>query len=149
MCTALALVIGAGSSLSLALPDIAMDTGATQTQLTWVINAYALVFAALLLPVGIAADRYGRRPALLIGLALHAIGSRVQDFASRAKLVVLFAVAVTLYFTVGQPVFNYYMPWGYFIYLALSQLLGLVAGGLVLVRWFMPNAVTVPSETLH
>ena len=75
MCTALALVIGAGSSLSLALPDIATDTGATQTQLTWVINAYALVFAALLLPIGIAADRFGRRPALLIGLALFAAAS--------------------------------------------------------------------------
>ena len=86
---------------------------------------------------------------LLIGLALHAIGGRVQDFASRVKLVVLFAVAATLYFTIGQPVFNYYMPWGYFIYLALSQLLGLIAGGLVLVRWFMPKAVTAPSETVH
>lgn len=81
MCTALALVIGAGSSLSLALPDIAMDTGATQTQLTWVINAYALVFAALLLPVGIAADRYGRRPALLIGLALFAVASLASGLA--------------------------------------------------------------------
>jgi hypothetical protein len=86
---------------------------------------------------------------LLIGLALHAIGSRVQDFASRAKLVVLFAVAATLYFTLGQPVFNYYMPWGYFIYLALSQVLGLIAGGLVLVRWFMPTATAASSETLH
>jgi hypothetical protein len=87
---------------------------------------------------------------LLIGVALHAIGGRVQDFASRAKLVVLFAVAATLYFTIGQPVFNYYLPWGWFIYLALSQLLGLVAGGLVLVRWFMPRAVVGDTaETLH
>jgi hypothetical protein len=86
---------------------------------------------------------------LLIGLALHAIGSRVQDFASRAKLVVLFAVAATLYFTLGQPIFNYYMPWGYFIYLALSQVLGLIAGGLVLVRWFMPAATAASPETLH
>ena len=86
---------------------------------------------------------------LLIGLALHAIGSRVQDFASRAKLVILFAVAATLYFTLGQPIFNYYMPWGYFIYLALSQVLGLIAGGLVLVRWFMPAATAASPETLH
>jgi len=86
---------------------------------------------------------------LLIGLALHAIGGRVQDFASRAKLVILFSVAATLYFTVGQPVFNYFMPWGYFLYLALSQVLGLVAGGLVLVRWFMPKGVADSSETLH
>ena len=86
---------------------------------------------------------------LLIGLALHAIGARVQDFASRAKLVVLFSVAATLYFTVGQPVFNYFMPWGYFLYLALSQVLGLVAGGLVLVRWFMPNSAASLAETVH
>lgn len=84
---------------------------------------------------------------LLIGLALHAVGSRVQDFASRAKLVIFFSVAATLYFTIGEPVFNYYMPWGYFLYLALSQVLGLVAGGLVLVRWFMPRSET--AETLH
>ena len=86
---------------------------------------------------------------LLIGLALHAIGGRVQDFASRAKLVILFSVAATLYFTIGQPVFNYFMPWGYFLYLALSQVLGLVAGGLVLVRWFMPKPVVATAETVH
>src|SRR4051812_30750704 len=61
MCAALGLVIGAGSSLALALPELARSTGATQTELTWVVNVYALVFAALLLPVGIAADRFGRR----------------------------------------------------------------------------------------
>lgn len=75
MCVALALVIGAGSSLSLALPEIAAETGATQTELTWVVNSYMLVFAALLLPVGIAADRFGRRPALLMGLTLFALAS--------------------------------------------------------------------------
>lgn len=85
---------------------------------------------------------------LLIGLALHAVAGRVQDFASRVKLVVLFSVATTLYFTIGQPVFNYYMPWGYFIYLAISQLLGLIAGGLVLVWWFLPKSATT-GETLH
>jgi len=86
---------------------------------------------------------------LLIGLALYAIGDRVQDFASRAKLVIFFSIAATLYFTIGEPVFNYYLPWGYFLYLALSQVLGLIAGGLVLVRWFMPRPVTAPTETVH
>jgi len=86
---------------------------------------------------------------LLIGLALHAIADRVQEFATRARLVILFAVAATLYFTVAQPVFNYFLPWTYFIYLALSQLIGMVAGGLVLVRWFMPKAVVTSAETVH
>ena len=86
---------------------------------------------------------------LLIGLALHAIADRVQDFATRVRIVILFATAATLYFTVSQPVFNYSLPWTYFIYMALSQLIGMIAGGLVLVRWFMPKPVVVPAETLH
>jgi hypothetical protein len=85
---------------------------------------------------------------LLIGLALHVVAGRVQDFASRVKLVVLFSVAATLYFTLGEPVFNYYLPWGYFIYLALSQVLGMIVGGLVIVRWFMPGAIA-RAQTLH
>src|SRR5690349_21449994 len=72
MCAALALVVGAGSSLALALPDLARDTGATQTQLTWAVNVYAVTFAGLLLPLGIVADRYGRRGALLAGLGVFA-----------------------------------------------------------------------------
>ena len=82
----------------------------------------------------------------LIALALWFIADRVHDFASRAKIVVLVAVATTLYFIIGEPVYNYYLPWPYFIYLGLSNLLGLIAGGLVLVRWFMPKA---PALTIH
>jgi len=40
-----------------------------------VIDAYALVFAALLLPGGALGDRYGRRRALLVGLAIFGAGS--------------------------------------------------------------------------
>lgn len=75
---------------------------------------------------------------LLLGLALYAIADRVRDFPSRAKLVVLVACAAALYFTLGQPVFNYFLPWPYFIYLAVSQIAGLIAGGLVVARWFLP-----------
>jgi hypothetical protein len=80
----------------------------------------------------------------LLGLVLQA--SRAEDFAVRARIVVLIAVATVLYFTIGMPVYNYYMPWGYWIYLAISQLVGLVVGGLVLARWFMPRGA---RATLH
>src|SRR5512147_1947879 len=75
MCAALALVVGAASSLTLALPKIAVATGATQPELTWVVNVYGLVFVALLLPFGVATDRYGRREALLLGLTVFAVCS--------------------------------------------------------------------------
>src|ERR1700712_3418449 len=74
-CLALATVVSAVSSLNVALPSLARDTHASQTQLSWVIDAYALVFAALLLLGGAIGDRYGRRRALLAGLALFGTGS--------------------------------------------------------------------------
>jgi EmrB/QacA subfamily drug resistance transporter len=74
-CLALATVVSAVASLNVAIPSIARDTHATQTQLSWVIDAYALVFAALLLPAGGLGDRFGRRKALLAGLTIFGAGS--------------------------------------------------------------------------
>src|ERR671923_3015221 len=70
MCFALATVVSAVSSLNVALPDLARATGATPTQLQWIVDAYALVFAGLLLPAGAIGDRFGRRRVLLTGLAV-------------------------------------------------------------------------------
>src|SRR5215471_1212231 len=70
MCLALMMVVAAVAGLNVALPGIARDTGASQTQLQWIVDAYAIVFAALLLPAGAIGDRFGRKPLLAIGLAL-------------------------------------------------------------------------------
>ena len=86
---------------------------------------------------------------LLIGLALHAVAARVPDFASRAKIVVFASVAIVGYSVLGQPVYNFYMPWGYWIYLAISLLFGFIAGGLVLARWFVPFAAPRAATTVH
>jgi EmrB/QacA subfamily drug resistance transporter len=93
VCLALAAVVAAMSSLNVALPDIARSTHASQTQLEWVIDAYSLVFAALLLPAGAIGDRYGRRRALIIGLAIFGAGSLLAMFAGDAsQLIALRAV---------------------------------------------------------
>src|SRR5580692_8692418 len=85
VCVALAAVVAAMSSLNVALPDIARATHATQTQLEWIIDAYSLVFASLLLPAGALGDRYGRRTALLIGLSIFGAGSAVAMTAHSAN----------------------------------------------------------------
>ncbi|WP_131740394.1 MFS transporter [Actinomadura roseirufa] len=72
---ALATVVSAVASLNTAVPSIARDLHATQTELAWVIDAYALVFAALLLLGGAIGDRYGRRRALAAGLVVFGAGS--------------------------------------------------------------------------
>src|SRR4051812_9695428 len=69
------LVISSMVALNAALPDIAVQTSASQTQLTWIVDGYTLVLACLLLPAGALGDRYGRRGALLVGLAIFAVAS--------------------------------------------------------------------------
>ncbi|MBO1754824.1 MFS transporter [Allobranchiibius sp. CTAmp26] len=74
---ALATVVSAVSSLLSALPSIAVDTHASETQLTWIVDAYALAFASLLLPAGALGDRFGRRRTLMVGLAIFAVAGLV------------------------------------------------------------------------
>jgi EmrB/QacA subfamily drug resistance transporter len=93
VCLALAAVVAAMASLNVALPDIARDTHASQTDLTWVIDAYSLAFASLLLPGGGLGDRYGRRMALIVGLLIFGVGSAIAMTATSAsELIALRAV---------------------------------------------------------
>ena len=88
------LVISSMVALNAALPDIALQTSATQTQLTWVVDGYTLVLACLLLPAGALGDRYGRRGALLVGLAIFALASLAPTiFDSPMQIIVARAVA--------------------------------------------------------
>ncbi|HEX2399405.1 MAG TPA: MFS transporter, partial [Mycobacterium sp.] len=90
------LVISSMVALNAALPDIALQTSASQTQLTWVVDGYTLVLACLLLPAGALGDRYGRRGALLVGLAIFAVASLSPTiFDSPVQIIVARAVAGT------------------------------------------------------
>lgn len=75
MCLALVLVVAGVTMLVNALPLIAEELNLSQSKQAWVIDAYALPFAALLMIAGALGDRYGRRGALLAGTALFGIGA--------------------------------------------------------------------------
>ncbi|GAB3011504.1 MFS transporter [Mycobacterium bourgelatii] len=74
-CAGVALVIASMVALNTALSGIAAATSATQTQLTWIVDSYTLLLACLVLPAGAIGDRYGRRSALLVGLAIFSVAS--------------------------------------------------------------------------
>lgn len=74
-CLGVLLVISSMVALNTALPDIGSSTSATQTELTWIVDSYTLALACLLLPAGALGDRYGRRGALLVGLAVFTLAS--------------------------------------------------------------------------
>jgi len=58
--------------LSLALPSIAEGLGASASQLQWIVDAYILAIAGLLLTMGYIGDRLGRKPVLMAGLVIFA-----------------------------------------------------------------------------
>lgn len=68
-------VVSAVSGLNVALPSLARETGASQADLTWIVDAYTVVFAGLLLFAGALGDRYGRRRLLAIGLVIFGIAA--------------------------------------------------------------------------
>jgi EmrB/QacA subfamily drug resistance transporter len=78
------MVVAGVAGLNVALPGIAGDTGASQSQLQWIVDAYALAFAALLLPAGAIGDRFGRKPILVAGIALFGLASGAALFADTA-----------------------------------------------------------------
>ena len=94
MCLSLMMVVASVASLNVALPELARDTGATQTQLQWIVDAYALAFAALLLPAGAIGDRFGRKPILAAGLALFGLASLAAMFVSTPEILIALRVAM-------------------------------------------------------
>ncbi len=75
MIVSLIAVIASVSGLNVAQQDLAIDLGASQGQLLWVINGYTIALAALLLPIGAVGDRWGRKHILLAGLTVFALAN--------------------------------------------------------------------------
>lgn len=82
LCLSLLLIVAGNSSLNVALPDIQKALDSSSSQLQWMVDAYSLVFAVLLLPAGALADRYGRKTALQVGLVVFALASLAATYAT-------------------------------------------------------------------
>jgi len=68
--------------VNVTLPTLVRELHATNTQLQWVVDAYNLVFAALLLTAGSLSDRFGRKGWLLAGLAVFGVASTTGGLAT-------------------------------------------------------------------
>jgi DHA2 family multidrug resistance protein-like MFS transporter len=89
LCLSLVMVVMAVSSLNVAIPTIQRELGASATTLQWIVDAYALVFAGLLLTAGAIGDRFGRKKALLAGLGVFGAGALVSGLAGSASTVIV------------------------------------------------------------
>jgi MFS family permease len=69
------LVVVDNTIVNVALPTLSRELGATTSELQWIVDAYSLVFAGLLLAAGSLGDRLGRKGALQIGLVAFGLTS--------------------------------------------------------------------------
>ena len=76
--------------VNVALPDMAGDLKTSFSSLQWVVDAYALVLAALVLGVGTIADKFGHRRSYVVGLAVFAISSAICGVSRNADLLITF-----------------------------------------------------------
>src|ERR687888_1550190 len=84
-----ALVVGLDLTvLNLALPTLATALHATTSDLQWIVDAYSLVLAAMMLPAGMLGDRFGRKRLLLAALLLFAAASLACAYAPSAGVLI-------------------------------------------------------------
>jgi EmrB/QacA subfamily drug resistance transporter len=88
LCLSLLAGVIDNTILNTALPTLARVLHAGTSSLQWITDSYTLCFAALLIPAGALADRYGRRLSLVGGLIVFAIGSLVAAFATSANVLI-------------------------------------------------------------
>ncbi|EFD71585.1 LOW QUALITY PROTEIN: integral membrane transporter, partial [Streptomyces lividans TK24] len=90
---ALMAVVASVSGLNVAQTHMAVEFGASQSTVLWIINIYTLALAALLLPLGAVGDRLGRRPMLVAGLGVFGAASVLAGLAPSAEVMLAARVA--------------------------------------------------------
>lgn len=75
--------------VNIALPEIRESLGSSLSALQWIVNGYALAFAALLLSAGSLSDRWGRRPMFLAGMAVFTVASLACTVAWSTETLVI------------------------------------------------------------
>ena len=76
-------------TVNVALPELSKDLGADNTELQWIMDAYVVVFGGMLLVMGAFGDRFGRKPALMMGLAVVGLVSALTaQYATTSEHVI-------------------------------------------------------------
>ena len=88
-CTGLFVLMLDSTVVTLALPDMQRDLGASANELQWVLNAYLLTLAVLVVTAGRLGDVYGRRRIFLAGLVVFTVGLAIAATAAGMEILIL------------------------------------------------------------
>ncbi|WP_420889210.1 MFS transporter [Corynebacterium phoceense] len=89
MCAKTVVLYMNTTMVSVTLPSLSHDVGASASQASWIVSAYNVAFLAVLLPGGLLRDRVGHRLLLLSGIALFLAAAVQCAFARSPELLIL------------------------------------------------------------
>jgi EmrB/QacA subfamily drug resistance transporter len=129
--------------VAVSLPAIARSLGASFSDIEWVVSAYVLTFAALLLAAGSFADRHGRKLSILLGLVIFSAASAICGLATSSLMLnlarALQGVGASLLLTAAMAVINHTFSgserakafgfWGACLGIAITS--GPIVGGVI------------------
>ncbi|WP_406159895.1 MFS transporter [Streptomyces sp. NBC_01005] len=88
VCTA--LVVGFVAAINLAVPQLAASSlRPTSSNLLWIVDAYVVIFACLVIPAGAVGDKLGRKGVLMAGLGIFAFGAIVSAIAPNVAIMLI------------------------------------------------------------
>ena len=159
LCASVLIINVDNTILNVALPTLVRELDATSSELQWIVDSYAMVFAGLLFVGGSLADRFGRKRFFLIGLTAFALGSVGAAFSGSVDLLIACrgvmgaggALTIPATLSIVNDIFRDPVAraraigtWGGTIGLGIA--IGPIAGGLLLSRfwWGSIFLVNVP-----
>lgn len=159
LCAAVVLINLSTTIMNTALPTLVRDLDASTRELLWIVDAFNLAFAALVLAAGSLSDRFGRRRALVLGLAIFAVASAAGAWSGSPGALVawraVMGVGAAIIFPTTLSIIANVFPerrrrataiglWGASTGVAVA--LGPIAGGALLERfwWGAAQLATAP-----
>src|ERR687885_657011 len=89
LCTGFLMIVLDQTIVNVALPSIQRDLGFSQSSLAWVVNAYMIAFAGLLLLAGRLGDLLGRKRILVVGLSVFTLASLLCGISISQEMLIV------------------------------------------------------------
>jgi len=157
MLLALVLVVAGVSMMAVAIPSLTAALGASPTDTQWIVDGYTVALAALLLPAGAFGDRFGRRRALILGIAIFGVASAASALSGSASTLIGWRVLTGVGAALIMPgtlstITSVFPPeeraravgvWAGFA--GAGGILGMLVGGALLEQWWWGSIFVVSA----